>query len=80
MLVLLLALLTARTVGGQPGADILPVQGQESLGVPLRAVGQLSNGCTGYLIGPCHVGQRANADQCGIPPDTNSSDWHHVVM
>lgn len=37
-----------------PQAGLLPVA-DESLQLPLRAVGQLSNGCTGYLIGPCHV-------------------------
>lgn len=58
----LLALLLATAVHGQQQQvlDLLSVQ-QEALQVPLRAVGQLTNGCTGYLIGPCHVCAAATA-------------------
>lgn len=31
------------------------VSGTESKQLPLRTIGQLANGCTGFLIGPCHV-------------------------
>lgn len=83
MFVLLHALLAARAVAGQPGADLLPVQQQESLGVPLRAVGQLSNGCTGYLIGPCHVSQHVHAYHVWYfstcQAGTNSSVWHQLL-
>lgn len=54
MYALLLVLSAISVVAAQPGADLLSVQ-QESLDVPLKAIGQLTNGCTGYLIGPCHV-------------------------
>lgn len=51
LLVLLAALVTAAA-----SQELTPISStQETLSAPLRAVGQLSNGCTGYLIGPCHV-------------------------
>jgi hypothetical protein len=54
MLPVLLALLLT-PAEAQPGADLLPVTAAESSAAPLNAIGQLTNGCTGYLIGPCHV-------------------------
>jgi hypothetical protein len=51
---LLLFIVVTAGAAPPPGAGLLPVA-EESLQLPLRAVGQLSNGCTGYLIGPCHV-------------------------
>lgn len=52
----------AHRAAAQPAVPgLLQVTSQEALQLPLSAIGQLSNGCTGFLIGPCHVSGREGA-------------------
>jgi hypothetical protein len=70
VLIALLLASSATAVHGQQQQqvlDLLSVQ-QEAVQMPLRAVGQLSNGCTGYLIGPCHVSAAGCAASTQVTP------------
>ena len=75
-LLLLATICCLHCAAAQPAVPgLLPVTSQEAVQLPLSAIGQLSNGCTGFLIGPCHVSDLGGQEHCwGAPTLSGAID------